>query len=116
MHRGFMQGVSRCIKSEVCPLPLHPPDTAISKPSPRITPNSLPLPTYIMRSFVAGAAALLAGVASAQEFRAVAYVVEVPGETYYQQRVWYGDGNLYVGARVPEGVQNALNFTSTLTS
>lgn len=65
-----------------------------------------------MRSFAVGAAALLAGVANAQNFRVTAWVVEVPGEKYWEQRVWYGDGNLYVGAHVPASVQNALNFTS----
>lgn len=68
-----------------------------------------------MRSFVskiAGAAAVFAGAATAQEFRVVGSVYTgTPGEIY-TYRTWYGDSNLYVGPRVPASVENALNFTS----
>lgn len=54
---------------------------------------------------VAGATALLAGAVSAQNFR----VVAEPG-----WRTWYGDGNMYVGARIPESLENTLNYTSEI--
>jgi hypothetical protein len=65
-----------------------------------------------LASKIAGAAAVLAGAASAQEFRVVGSIYTgVPGEIY-TYRAWYGDSNLYVGPRVPASVGNALNFTS----
>ncbi|KFA60135.1 hypothetical protein S40285_10849 [Stachybotrys chlorohalonatus IBT 40285] len=56
-------------------------------------------------------AILMAGVASAQNFRVVADILSsIPGQGS-QSRTWYGDGNLYVGPFVPATVTNALNFT-----
>lgn len=61
---------------------------------------------------VAGATALLAGAASAQNFRVMAtHYKGTPGETI-EWRTWYGDGNMYSGPHIPESLENTLNYTS----
>ncbi|KAI9166439.1 hypothetical protein HJFPF1_02541 [Paramyrothecium foliicola] len=62
--------------------------------------------TSIMRYSIVAAALATASTAAAQNFRVVA---NFGGNS--QVRTWYGDGNLYVGALVPEGLEKALNFT-----
>lgn len=64
-----------------------------------------------IKKFMAVGAALVAG-ANSQNFRVVGEVYNgTPGSTI-KYRTWYGDGNVYVGPHIPEGIQNALNFTS----
>lgn len=66
-------------------------------------------------SKLTGAAVLLAGVTSAQNFRVVASIYTgTPGEIY-EHRAWYGDGNMYIGPHIPSSIENPLNFTSELT-
>lgn len=55
-------------------------------------------------------AIFLATVVAAQKFNISALYAE--NGKIYQMRAWYGDGNLYVGPRIPAGIQNAFNITS----
>lgn len=68
-----------------------------------------------MRSFisqVSSTAVVLAAVAAAQNFRVVGQIYSgTPGDTY-TYRTWYGDGNLFVGPKIPASLENTLNFTS----
>lgn len=57
-------------------------------------------------------AALLASTVAAQNFRVIGQIYSgTPGETY-NYRTWYGDGNMYIGPKIPANLENTLNFTS----
>ncbi|CAI6090064.1 unnamed protein product [Clonostachys chloroleuca] len=67
------------------------------------------MPSIFKKAMAAGA--VFSAAASAQNFRVVGQLYTgTPGETI-TYRTWYGDGNLYVGPKVPASVSNALNFT-----
>lgn len=64
---------------------------------------------------VSGAAALLAGLASAQNFRVVGEVYNgTPGDIW-SLRTYYADGEVYMGQVIPDEVTTSLNYTSTST-
>ncbi|KAH9883358.1 hypothetical protein F4778DRAFT_788678 [Xylariomycetidae sp. FL2044] len=58
------------------------------------------------------AALLFAGAARAQSSNAFNITAQFTydGMTYLM-RTWYGDGQMYVGSTVPDGIINAFNFT-----
>ena len=63
-------------------------------------------------SKISGATALLAGLASAQNFRVVGEVYNgTPGDIW-SLRTYYADGEMYMGPIVPAEVSNALNYSS----
>ncbi|RYP51070.1 hypothetical protein DL768_003514 [Monosporascus sp. mg162] len=57
----------------------------------------------------AGLSALFAAAVYAQDFNISTQYHE--GGQLLNSRVWYGDGNLYVGAKVPASIQTAFNIT-----
>ncbi|KAI9903687.1 hypothetical protein N3K66_000216 [Trichothecium roseum] len=60
---------------------------------------------------ISGAATLLAGLASAQNFRVVGEVYNgTPGDIW-SLRTYYADGEVYMGQVIPDEVTTALNYT-----
>ncbi|RYO74642.1 hypothetical protein DL764_010795 [Monosporascus ibericus] len=62
----------------------------------------------------AGLPALFAAAVYARDFNVSTQYHE--GGQLFNSRVWYGDGNLYVGAKVPASVQTTFNITMPVKS